>query len=189
MVVDDEPAMVRMIKIELEANKYNVVTAHSGEEGLEKTVSEKPDLIVMDNIMGDMKGSEIARALKSNDLTKQIPIIIVSGKGEMIYNEKLQKFEWRPNNPNVKERGELPEAKSPEALADAFGVENYLPKPFDGQELIALIEETLNKKKEEDIVMQDPAHDPGHGFADERRRCGRVVLDSFKEIPSRGKSS
>src|SRR5256885_1476075 len=61
---------------------YTVVTASSGVEAVAKATSEKPDVVLLDIIMSDMNGFQVCRAITSNAATKDIPVVLVSSKGE-----------------------------------------------------------------------------------------------------------
>jgi twitching motility two-component system response regulator PilH len=78
LLVDDEGLMLALYKGYLERAGYQLATATSGEEGLELAAREMPDLIIMDVIMQGMSGLAALRALKTNDATKAIPVIIVT---------------------------------------------------------------------------------------------------------------
>lgn len=78
LLVDDEGLMLALYKGYLERAGYQLATAGSGEEGLELAAREMPDLIIMDVIMQGMSGLAALRALKTNDATKAIPVIIVT---------------------------------------------------------------------------------------------------------------
>jgi len=78
LLVDDEGLMLALYKAHIERAGYQLATAKSGEEGLEAAVREMPDLIVMDVIMTGMSGLAALRALKTNDITKSIPVIIMT---------------------------------------------------------------------------------------------------------------
>jgi len=78
LVVDDELGMVMLIKGFLEKFEYEIVTASDGKEGLAKAQNEKPDLILLDIMMPNMDGGDTVRALKSDSLTRNIPVIFLS---------------------------------------------------------------------------------------------------------------
>ena len=78
LLVDDEGLMLALYKAHLERAGYQLATAKSGEEGVELAARDKPDLIVMDVIMQGMTGLAALRALKTNDATKAIPVIILT---------------------------------------------------------------------------------------------------------------
>lgn len=78
LLVDDEGLMLALYQIHLERAGYQLLTAKSGEEGLEIAAREMPDLIVMDVILTGMSGLAALRALKTSDATKSIPVIIIT---------------------------------------------------------------------------------------------------------------
>jgi DNA-binding response OmpR family regulator len=118
LIVDDEPDMLEILRFRLEKNGYKIVTASSGEEGLKKAETAKPDLILLDILLPGMSGLEVARKLKKNKLTKNIPIIIVTALiGKDVMSE------------GVKD-----------------GAEYLISKPFDPAELLAEIKKVVEDK-------------------------------------------
>lgn len=71
-----------MIKMRLEANDYEVVTAYDGEEGLAKAAAEKPHLILPDVMTPKMDGFAVLKRLQRLELTKNIPVVMLTAKGE-----------------------------------------------------------------------------------------------------------
>lgn len=82
LIVDDSPTELHVLKGILEKNGHQVVTAASGEEGIEKANQEKPDLILMDVVMPGLNGFQATRSLSKDPETGHIPIIIVSTKDQ-----------------------------------------------------------------------------------------------------------
>lgn len=82
LAVDDEKHIVRLVQINLEKEGYEVVTANTGREALEKVASEKPDLVIMDVMMPEMDGLEALAALKNDEATANIPIIMLTAKAQ-----------------------------------------------------------------------------------------------------------
>ncbi|MBI3332752.1 MAG: response regulator [Candidatus Omnitrophica bacterium] len=82
LLVDDEPELVEMLKIRLEANSYEVATALSGVEGLEAVARQKPDLILLDVGMPVMNGFEVLERLKADERTWGIPVVMLTAKGD-----------------------------------------------------------------------------------------------------------
>jgi len=78
LVVDDSRPVVLMIKSMLEEEAYNVITAFSGEEGMEKAIEEMPDVILLDVMMPGIDGFETCRRLKDNSKTMDIPVLMVT---------------------------------------------------------------------------------------------------------------
>ena len=82
LVVDDSPTDAHLISEILKKHGYQVITATSGEEGVAKAKSSKPDLILMDIVMPGMSGFEATRAITKDPETSGIPVIICSTKGQ-----------------------------------------------------------------------------------------------------------
>ncbi|MBC5827760.1 MAG: response regulator [Candidatus Eremiobacteraeota bacterium] len=82
LVVDDSAVQAMSLKMALENAGYRVLSAHDGKAALESVLNERPDVVITDVIMPVMDGYELSRQLKDNELTKNIPVIIISGLGE-----------------------------------------------------------------------------------------------------------
>jgi CheY-like chemotaxis protein len=83
LLVDDSSTTRVAHRIAIsKGTNYNVVCASNGVEALEKAVSEKPDLVLMDVMMPGMDGLQVCRALRKNSATRQIPIILLSFRSE-----------------------------------------------------------------------------------------------------------
>jgi DNA-binding response OmpR family regulator len=79
LVVDDEPDVVKFLKMALEDDGFKVITASDGKEGLEKAKKFKPDLISMDLVMPKHSGARMYRELQKDKVLKKIPVLIVTG--------------------------------------------------------------------------------------------------------------
>jgi DNA-binding NarL/FixJ family response regulator len=111
LIVDDEPNLLRAVAACLRGEGYEVETARSGEEALVHVAQRLPDLIVSDIRMPRMDGYAFARQLRGNPRTDLIPIVFLTAKDE-----------------------------SSERIAGIrSGVDAYLTKPFEPDELIAVI--------------------------------------------------
>ena len=82
LVVDDSPTERHVLVDLLTRNGYQVLTAESGEEGIEKARSEQPDLVLMDVVMPGLNGYQATRTLTRDDATKHIPVIVCTSKGQ-----------------------------------------------------------------------------------------------------------
>ncbi len=120
LVVDDEENIRKLVNYNLVLDGFEVIMAVDGKEGLEKAINEKPDLILLDIMMPEIDGLEVCSRLKKNPETRDIPIFMLSAKGQM------------------------------QDLEDAFdvGADNYITKPFDVDKLSEIILFKLNKMKE-----------------------------------------
>lgn len=80
MVVDDSPTVRKLISGKLEKSGHTVVTANDGIEALSKMNETVPDLILLDIAMPQMDGYQVCKMIRSNDATKDIPVVMISGK-------------------------------------------------------------------------------------------------------------
>jgi len=108
LVVDDDPVIQKLLQVNFEMEGYDVVIAGDGEEGLALAREERPDLVLLDVMMPKMNGLDVAAAMRSDDVTKNIPIIMLSAKAQ---------------------------ASDVQAGLD-LGVDDYVTKPFDPLELL-----------------------------------------------------
>ncbi len=115
LVVEDEETVRRFMKVYLEFENFRVVEASNGKEALELVLKEKPDLVVTDLMMPEMDGEQLYKAMKENEETRSIPIIVVSVKNNF---DDVQ-------------------------AAYLKGVDDYLTKPFDPKSLVEKIREIL----------------------------------------------
>ena len=83
LIIDDDLDLVEVLKITLTAAQYTVITASNKTEGMEKIISEKPTLIVLDVMMTTwQEGFELSRELKNNPEFKNIPILMLTSIAE-----------------------------------------------------------------------------------------------------------
>jgi CheY-like chemotaxis protein len=115
LLVDDSKTVLLMEQMILKKGPYDVVTASDGSEGLDRAVAERPDLILMDMVMPRMNGLEAIRELRQREATRDIPVIMVTTRGE---------------------------AESMEA-GFASGCNDYLTKPIDSTALLAKVRDHL----------------------------------------------
>lgn len=126
LVVDDDPDLQVAVKKVLESKSYEVIAALDGDEGLQKVVDKRPDLIILDVIMPGKSGFEVCRELKTDTkyyFFSKIPVLMLT-----VYPDDREKMHL-----SVRE-GMTMEA------------EDYLHKPFDPKELLNRVEELLKGK-------------------------------------------
>ncbi len=113
LIVDDDPDFVEAMATLLEAKGYQIESANSGEEGFKKAKAVKPDLMLLDVMMTHKsEGFDIARNIKSDNATKDIPVVIVSG----IRKEMNLPFGFEPNEEWLPVKAVLEKPVKPEVL-------------------------------------------------------------------------
>ena len=89
LLVDDEPSIIKVVGKRLELAGFEVVVAVDGQEALAKARLAHPDAIILDLMLPKMSGLEVCAALKEDQRYCRIPIIIFTGKGQDLIDEKL----------------------------------------------------------------------------------------------------
>ena len=152
IIIEDEEDLSELMKSILEkTGRYEVLTAFNGMSGKKLCEETLPDLVFLDFVMPKMKGDEVLEFLKKNEHTKKIPVILMSGLGEMVYFKDKDKWRWLPNNKNlqtIEDRGDIPSTlkwrRSTEAVKAELGVAGYLAKPFSKESVLQATEEVLS---------------------------------------------
>lgn len=119
LVVDDAPDNLRLLLALLKRAGFEVLTAINGEMALIAAAETRPDLILLDILLPDMKGYDVCKKLKNDPLTVDIPVLFISGLGESI--DKLDAF-------------------------SAGGVD-YICKPFQSDEVLARVQTHLSLRR------------------------------------------
>ena len=115
LVIDDEAPIRLLCRVNLEAEKMEVLEAADGPSGLEQARAEKPDVILLDVMMPGLDGWQVAEQLLEDDATKSIPIVFLTARAEF----------------RDRARG-----------LDLGGID-YVTKPFNPLELAPLVEDVL----------------------------------------------
>jgi two-component system response regulator VicR len=119
--IEDEPAMIELVKLILKNRGFKVMGASGGQEGLDLIANVKPDLVLLDLMMPDMNGWDVYQQMKADEVMKNIPVIVVTAKAQ-----------------NIDKVLGLYIAK----------VEDYITKPFSPADLLKSIENVLNSDTE-----------------------------------------
>ena len=90
LIVEDEPNMVAGLRDNFEFEGYEVLTAYDGEEGLQRALSDSPDLLVLDVMMPKMSGLEVCKQLRAK--RPSIPIIMLTARGQEV--DKVVRALW-----------------------------------------------------------------------------------------------
>ncbi len=117
LIIDDDVDTLRLVGLMLQRQGYQITAASNGEQGLAKAFDERPDLILLDVMMPDMDGYEVARRLRKNPATVSIPILMFTAKTQL--DDKVAGFE--------------------------VGADDYLIKPFAFAELVARLRVMLRR--------------------------------------------
>jgi twitching motility two-component system response regulator PilH len=115
LVVEDSPTQLKLTVEALAGQDYEILTAMDGKEALEKVLSEKPELVLLDVVMPVMDGFQVCRKMKASPDMKHIPVIMLTSK-----NQKADAF-WGKKQ----------------------GADLYLTKPFDTLELQSAVVKCL----------------------------------------------
>ena len=118
LVVDDDPVIQRLLKVNFEMEGYQVTVAGDGLEGLERARADRPDVVVLDIMMPKMDGLAVTRALKADPDTAPIPVLLLSAKAQ-----------------------EADMRAGAATRADA-----YVTKPFDPLELLERVEALIGER-------------------------------------------
>lgn len=118
LLIDDDEDIVRFMEVLL-SDKYHVMAASSGVDGLHRVYRDKPDLILLDLLMNDIDGYEISRKVKSDENTRDIPIILFTAKSR---------------------KSEIDEGLK-------AGADDYLTKPFSNKDLFSKLDRYLAAEK------------------------------------------
>ncbi|MDH4571465.1 phosphate regulon transcriptional regulator PhoB [Salinicola acroporae] len=117
LIVDDEASIREMIAVALEMADYRVLEADNAQTGHAMALDQKPDLMLLDWMMPGTSGIELARRLKREEATAEMPIILLTAKGEE--DNKVQGLE--------------------------AGADDYITKPFSPRELVARLKAVLRR--------------------------------------------
>lgn len=82
LIIDDDTNVVNIWTIALKQNEFEVLTAGTGQAGIEEAKKNKPDFILLDEILPDMKGNDVLRMLKEDPEVKAIPVALLSNYSE-----------------------------------------------------------------------------------------------------------
>ena len=78
LLIDDDEDLVNIFSSALQKAEFETTFALMGQEGLTKAKTEKPDIILLDQVLPDMSGNDILKTLKQDEATKLIPVILLS---------------------------------------------------------------------------------------------------------------
>lgn len=117
LVIEDESDILEVIQYNLEREGHRVIACRNGEQGLSRIRTDNPDLVILDLMLPGMDGVEVCRQVKSDPVTRAIPVIMVTAKGE----------------------------ESDIVLGLGIGADDYITKPFSPRELVARVKVVLRR--------------------------------------------
>jgi DNA-binding response OmpR family regulator len=117
VIIEDEPDIRDVLRYNLEREDFVVVCAADGETGIETVRAEQPDLVLLDLLLPGIDGIEVCRMLKTGERTRDIPVIMVTAKGQ----------------------------EADIVLGLGVGADDYATKPFSPRELVARIRAVLRR--------------------------------------------
>lgn len=118
LVVDDEPDLLELVRFNLAQAGFTVDTAPAGRDALEKIRRSPPDLVVLDLMLPDLSGNDIARQVRSDPALAELPILMLTAKSEEV--DRIVGFE--------------------------LGADDYVTKPFSPRELILRVKAVLRRR-------------------------------------------
>lgn len=117
LVIEDEPDILEVMQYNLEREGHKVIACRNGEQGLSRIRTDNPDLVILDLMLPGMDGTEVCRQVKTDPVTRAIPIIMVTAKSE----------------------------ESDVVLGLGLGADDYIAKPFSPRELVARVNVALRR--------------------------------------------
>jgi two-component system phosphate regulon response regulator PhoB len=117
LVIEDEPDLREVLQYNLTQAGHRAIAAATGEAGLKLALESRPDLVLLDLMLPDVPGTAVAKLLRREPATQQVPIIMVTAKGEEV--DRIVGFE--------------------------IGADDYVTKPFSVRELLLRIDAVLRR--------------------------------------------
>ncbi|MEC7513544.1 MAG: phosphate regulon transcriptional regulator PhoB [Pseudomonadota bacterium] len=122
LIVEDEAALVTMLRYNLESEGYRVSEAVDGEEAILLVIEEPPDLILLDWMLPSLSGIEVCRRIRRNESARDVPIIMLTARGED--SDRVRGLD--------------------------SGADDYITKPFSPRELMARVRAVLRRSQPSD---------------------------------------
>jgi CheY-like chemotaxis protein len=117
LVIDDSPTILKVVQLVLTKAGFQVETAPDGEAGLTRARDVSPDLVLLDFVMPRMNGYQVCRALSSDDELRDIPVVLMSAKGDQVG----------------------------ERFVKVMGIVDYITKPFSPEAITAVVQHSIAK--------------------------------------------
>jgi two-component system phosphate regulon response regulator PhoB len=118
LVVDDEPDLLELVRFNLSQAGFEVETAATGREALERLEASPPDLVILDLMLPDVSGNDICRQIRGDPALAELPIVMLTAKSEEV--DRVVGFE--------------------------LGADDYVAKPFSPRELTLRVRAVLRRR-------------------------------------------
>ena len=141
LIVDDEQDIIELIKYNLKNEGYAILTAQTGEQAVKIAEQSQPDLMVLDLMLPGIDGLEVTKYLKNNEQTRDMPIVMLTAKGE----------------------------ESDIVTGLELGASDYISKPFSPKVLVARIRAILRRRKKNFADTPDRIKQIGEMIIDRAR--------------------
>ena len=156
LVVDDERDIVELVRYNLVQAGYRVSAAADGQQAIDMVRRDRPDLVVLDLMLPLMPGTEVARLLRQDEKTRDIPIIMLTARGSEV--DRVVGFE--------------------------LGADDYVVKPFSPRELVLRVQAILRREgrddREERIVFEPLVIDLGEHTVRLKGQALTLTATEFK---------
>ena len=119
LVVDDDPVILELLRINFEIEGFEVLRASDGEEGLRRARDEAPDVVLCDIMMPRLDGLQLLTTLRADPATARLPVVLLSAKAQKVEVER----------------------------GLSLGADDYVTKPFDPLELLDRVNAVLAKSR------------------------------------------
>ncbi len=143
LLVDDEPGLREAVQAYLEDSGFAVEVASNARDGLELAHQKLPDLVITDIMMPQVDGYQFLKQLRENPQFKTLPVVFLTARG--MTADRIQGYN--------------------------AGVDAYISKPFDPDELVAVVTNLLEKQKS---LQSASADDEGHNLAEMARQIAEI---------------
>lgn len=127
LAVDDEVDILNLLEFNIKKGGYDVVTAADGPEAIELAKKERPHLILLDIMLPSMEGTDVLKYLKTDTITRNIPVMMLTAKGEEV--DRIVGFE--------------------------LGADDYITKPFSPREVMLRIKAVLNRRMPDSAELEE----------------------------------
>ena len=133
LIVEDEPDIRKLVNYNLAQERFKVLEAEDGEQGLQIVQRDKPDLVILDLMLPGLSGMELCKILRERSETERLPVLMLTAKA----------------------------GEADRVVGLEMGADDYLTKPFSPRELVARVRAILRRTENLKPADPLPAYDKG----------------------------